>query len=129
MKQLEIEWRHLDQDGKTCDRCSDTGENVRRAIQSLADDLEALQWRVTFKETRLTEADIAESNQILLNGIPLDELLPNARISENCCASCGELLGAPTLCRTLEYQERTHEAIPVSLIREAAYQRIHQQNR
>lgn len=26
MTRIEIEWRHLDKDGKTCERCSDTGE-------------------------------------------------------------------------------------------------------
>jgi tartrate dehydratase beta subunit/fumarate hydratase class I family protein len=31
MKRLEIEWRHLDKEGRTCDRCADTGDEVRRA--------------------------------------------------------------------------------------------------
>lgn len=30
MKTLEIEWRHLDVQGETCDRCYDTGENLIR---------------------------------------------------------------------------------------------------
>jgi hypothetical protein len=129
MNRLEIEWRHLDKDGKTCDRCSDTGKTVRRVCEELSRELQPKGWKVAFRETLLTDKDIPESNMILLNGIPLEEILPETRKSENCCDSCGELLGMPTLCRTIEHKGQTYEAIPASLIREAAYQLIHNQNR
>ena len=32
MDKLIIEWKHLDLDGETCERCSDTGENIVKAI-------------------------------------------------------------------------------------------------
>jgi hypothetical protein len=60
--------------------------------------------------------------------MPLEEIIPDARKSENCRASCGELLGAPTMCRTIEHDGQTYETIPASLIREAAYQLVHKQN-
>lgn len=121
MKRLEIEWRHLDKEGKTCDRCSDTGETARRVFEDLSNELKPKGWELSFKETLLTEKEIPESNAVLFNGIPIEKLLPKAKRSDNCCASCGELLGAPTMCRTIEYSGRAYEAIPASLIREAAY--------
>ena len=121
MNLLEIEWRHLDRDGKTCDRCADTGEAVREACEALAGELGPAGWEVRLRETLLTDRKILESNMILLNGTPIEELLPDARASENCCASCGDLLGMPVLCRTLERDGRTYEAIPAALIREMVH--------
>lgn len=44
------------------------------------------------------------------------------RKSENCCALCGEILGSPTMCRTLtlERNGQTFEAIPADMIVEVA---------
>lgn len=35
MKKLKIEWRHLDVEGETCDRCYDTGDNLEREVRRL----------------------------------------------------------------------------------------------
>jgi hypothetical protein len=129
MKPLEIEWRHLDKEGKTCDRCSDTGDSVRSAHQTLIRELQPQGWHVALKETLLTDEQIPESNNILLNGIPLEQLIPGVRKSENCCVSCGDLLGSPTMCRTIISDGRTFEAIPAAMILEAAYQRIRTENK
>lgn len=129
MKKLEIEWRHLDKDGKTCDRCSDTGDSVRSAHQTLIKELQPRGWQVTLKETLLTDEQIPESNNILLNGIPLEKLIPNVHRSENCCASCGDLLGSPTVCRTVIHDGWTFEVIPLAMILDAAYQRIQTENK
>ena len=128
MDRLEIEWRHLDVDGKTCDRCADTGTAVRAACEGLARELAPKGWIVGFTETRLTENEISDSNAILVNGIPMEELLPHGRRSESCCPSCREMLGAPVMCRTIEHRGRTHEAIPPELIREAVYEFVRQQS-
>ena len=127
MARLEIEWRHLDKNGKTCDRCADTGETVRAAYQDLVRELAPQGWEILLKETLLTDQEISESNSIYLNGIAIEELLPDARRSENCCVSCGEILGAPTMCRTLEQNGRIFEAIPTSMILEAAHRLIEKQ--
>lgn len=124
MKHLEIEWRHLDKDGKTCDRCSETGETVRAAYADLVEELEPKGWEVALKETLLTDQEISESNSIYMNGVALETLLPDTRASENCCASCGEILGAPTMCRTLERDCQTFETIPAAVIVEAAHRFI-----
>ncbi len=124
MNLLEIEWRHLDRDGKTCDRCADTGETVREACEALAGELGPAGWEVRLRETLLTNREIGESNMILLNGTPIEELLPDARASEKCCASSGGLVRLPALCRTLERDGRTYEAIPAAMIREVAHRLV-----
>ncbi|MFZ5569635.1 MAG: DUF2703 domain-containing protein [Thermodesulfobacteriota bacterium] len=128
MKHLEIEWRHLDKEGKTCDRCADTGETVRSAYAELVKELEPEGWSVTLKETLLTDQEIPESNSIYVNGIVIEALLPDTRRSENCCVPCGEILGAPTMCRTLERNGQTFEAVPTAMILEAAHRFIQTQN-
>jgi len=124
MKRLEIEWRHLDEDGQTCDRCADTGEMVRTAYADLTKELEPKGWKVVLTETLLAGRDIPESNSIYLNGVAIEDLLPGTRKSESCCASCGEILGTPTLCRTLERDGKIFEAIPTDMIVEAAHKFI-----
>jgi hypothetical protein len=129
MDRLEIEWRHLDKDGKTCDRCSDTGETVRAAYADLVKELEPKGWEVSLKEKLLTDQELPESNSIYLNGIAIENLLPDTRKSENCCASCREILGSPTMCRTLERNGQTFEAIPAAMILEAAHRFVQTQNK
>lgn len=124
MNVLEIEWRHLDKNGKTCDRCSDTGETLRNAYDSLVRDLLPKGWEVRLKETILSDQEIPESNSIYLNGIAIEKLLPKARKSENCCVSCSELLGVPAMCRTIQKDGQIFEAIPADMILEAAYRFI-----
>ena len=129
MNVLEIEWRHLEKNGKTCDRCCDTGDTVHAAYTDLVKELKAKGWEVALKETLLTDQQIPESNSIYFNGIPIEKLLPGTRKSENCCISCGEILGSPTMCRTLERNGQTFEAIPASMIVEAAHQFIQTQKK
>lgn len=124
MKLLEIEWRHLDKDGKTCDRCSDTGETVHAAYANLVRELQPKGWEVALKETLLTDQEIPESNSIYLNGLAIEKLLPDTRKSENCCVSCGEILGSPSVCRTLERNGQTYEVLPTAVIVEAAHRFI-----
>jgi hypothetical protein len=42
MKTLEIEWNHLDVEGKTCTRCSDTGEAFQEVIGKLTEECKSL---------------------------------------------------------------------------------------
>jgi len=126
MKYLEIEWRHLDKEGNTCERCEDTGEAVKAVVDELSREIQSSGWEIAFKETLLTEKEIPESNLILINGVPIEDLLSNARKSENCCDSCCEMLGQTIMCRTIERDGRTYEAIPAAMIREAVKRYINQ---
>lgn len=120
MDELTIEWRHYVKEGGTCLRCSATGKTLEKVIADLRKELAPLEIRIAFTETQLLEeAQIPESNMILFNGIPLEDLLA-AEVSENTCPSCACLTGRETSCRTVEYEGKRYEEVPEELIRIAA---------
>lgn len=120
MNTLEIEWRHLDQDGRTCLRCSDTLQSLQQVVAQLAAECAPPGVTIAYRETRLPPEQLSQSNLILFNGVPLEAVLPGASVAENECRSCGDLTGQPSLCRTVSIEDRTFEAIPAALIRQAA---------
>ncbi len=121
MKTLVIEWRHYDKEGQTCDRCATTGASVKDVLSRLTDDLAKRGIVVSFVETLLSQERMNESNLILFNGTPIEQLLDNAGTSENLCDSCSCLTGTETVCRTIDVSGVTHEEIPAELIRKAAF--------
>lgn len=124
MKELVIEWRHYDKEGATCDRCAATGGSVREVVSSLTRELAGLEVAVAFVETLLQEESMTQSNLILFNGVPLEDILEDAAADENACPSCSCLTGSDTSCRTVTYQGRTFEEIPPELIRRAAFKAL-----
>ncbi len=122
MKTLEIEWKHLDVESKTCSRCSDTGKALQEVIGKLTEECKLRGWEIKFKETKLTAKNISESNLLLFNGKPIEALLPEAQVSESHCKSCSEITGKSSSCRTIEFGGNTYGGIPASLIRQAVCQ-------
>jgi hypothetical protein len=122
MKQLNIEWRHYENEGLTCDRCSATGKTLHEAVQELRHELAGQDIRIDLKETILSESMIAESNMILINGVALEEILDTASTSSSDCPSCACLTGKKSSCRTVVYEGASHEEIPAELIRTAIFQ-------
>ncbi len=125
MQTLDIEWRHLVQNDQTCDRCAGTGAELRGMLAPLAHELRPLGWQPVLRETPLSSSQLHESNIILLNGIPIEALLPEARSGESCCPSCSSLLGSQVSCRTLLYHGQHHEVLSQDLIREAVMRLMH----
>ena len=121
MKTHTVEWKHLDRNGRTCDRCHETGTNVRAVIRKLNTSLRAQRVRFRLKETLLKPDRLAESNNILIDGQPLEAVLPATRVTNTECSSCGELLGQATDCRAVTRNGRTHETIPEEIIHDALY--------
>lgn len=124
MKRLYIEWRHYAKAGETCLRCSATGKTLEEVVGDLRKELETQGIQITFAETHLPKEELAQSNMILFNGVPLEELLKGADVSESSCHSCSCLTGTDALCRTVEYEGKSYEEIPEELIREAAYEAL-----
>lgn len=119
MKTLTIEWRHLDVEGETCDRCYDTGENLANEAKRLRRTLEPQGIEVVAIETKLDDNQIPESNTILFNGVPIEDII-DIKISENYCDSCTMLLGKQTYCRTVLFEGNEYEDVPAKAIRQAA---------
>ncbi|MDR9500735.1 MAG: DUF2703 domain-containing protein [Desulfurivibrionaceae bacterium] len=119
MERCIIEWRHLDVEGETCDRCAETGQAIVELVHRLQEECRAKGVEILFRETRVAAPEIGQSNLILVNGVPLESLLPGSRASESSCCSCSELTGQEECCRTIIRDDRVYEAIPKEWIREA----------
>ena len=121
MKELAIEWRHYEKDGSTCERCAATGKTVKEVVSDLAVELSHEGISIRFLETTLPAEAMAQSNLILLNGTPLEQVLDNASSAVSDCPSCACLTGSQTSCRTVEHGGVSYEEIPAELIRKAVF--------
>lgn len=119
MQTITIEWLHLDVAGQTCTRCGDTGSELGRVVERLRDECGPRGVEIVFTETLLGAEQIAQSNTILINGVPLETILPQTLASASCCTSCGDLTGRPEQCRTIVHLGQEYETIPQELIRQA----------
>ncbi len=114
-----IEWKRLIRHSRTCDRCGDTGKTLRKVIRESNAGCGARGARFRLKTTRLPVSRVAESNSILIDGQPLEQIVPGVVVAETECNSCGELAGRPAQCRAVTVDGRTHDAVPAELIRSA----------
>jgi len=117
---LPIIWQRLvSSDGKTCDRCSATHQEMQQAVSKLKVTLRPLGIEPTLEVREIDErsfkANPSESNRIWIAGRPMEEWI-GARVgSSRCCSVCGE-----SECRTVEVEGTTFEAIPERLFLRAA---------
>lgn len=120
MKSLPIIWQRLvSSDGKTCDRCNATYQEIQRAVSKLKEALGPLGIEPSLEIREIGEksfkATPSESNRIWIAGRPMEEWL-GARVgSSRCCSVCGD-----SECRTVEVEGATFEAIPEKLFLRAA---------
>lgn len=119
MQTVIIEWMHLDKNGQTCECCSNTGFEIQQIIKRLNNECLSRQVNIILKETKLTEADMDKSNLILINNIPIENILPNTAVSESSCCSCSDLTGNNEVCRTIVQFSEVYETIPQRMIRDA----------
>lgn len=126
MTSLFIEWKHFDKEGKTCVRCSGTGVNLANAIKEMQTKLARKGMKIKFKETKLSESQMPESNEILIDGIPLERLILDAKVGNNSCSSCTDLVGKSIdcNCRTISKEKEVYEEIPVALIKQAILNKL-----
>ena len=120
MKLLPIVWQRLvSADGRTCDRCNATHQEMQRAVSKLKNALRPLGIEPTIEIREIDEGSFktnpSESNRIWIAGKPMEEWL-GARVgSSRCCSVCGE-----SECRTVEMGAVEFEAVPEALILKAA---------
>ena len=116
MKALPIVWKRLvSPDGKTCDRCGATHQEIQRAVSKLREALSPLGIEPTL-EAQVLDADSfkanpSESNRVWIAGRPMEEWLGANVGSSRCCSVCGE-----SDCRTVEVSGTVFEAIPEKLL-------------
>lgn len=120
MISLPIVWQRLvSADGKTCDRCQATHQEIQRAVRTLKETLRPLGIEPTLETRAIDErsfkTDPSESNRIWIAGRPMEEWLGAKVGSSRCCSVCGE-----SECRTVEVGGTVFEAITEKLILKAA---------
>jgi hypothetical protein len=115
---LVIEWKHLDVEGATCERCAGTIQEIHRAVEGLKSEGKMQGITIRIRETPLTAERIDESNAILINGIPIEAILAGM-VRETSCPSCSTLTGKSNCCRAVEVDGTEYELIPASQIRRA----------
>lgn len=120
MKQLEIRWQRLvSADGRTCDRCGATYEEVQRAITTLQDVLRPLDIEPVLETREIDDAtfraDPSLSNRIWVQDRPMEEWLNASVGRSSCCSVCGD-----AECRTVELGGVTFETVPERLLVRAA---------
>ena len=115
MKKLSLEWKHYDKKGETCLRCDNTGKNIQEALKDISENLNYNEVDISYKETKLDAEEMPESNMILINNKPIEEIM-SATVSENYCHSCSCIAGEGANCRTIKMSGNTFEEIPKDLI-------------
>ncbi|MBD3334404.1 MAG: DUF2703 domain-containing protein [Candidatus Eisenbacteria bacterium] len=118
--ELAIHWQRLvNEEGKTCDRCGGTEEEIHRAVADLASSLSSLGIRVVLREEELSPQEFAkepgESNRVWVAERPLEEWLEGEVGMSPCAFCCSEIEGASD-CRTLSVEGETYEVIPARMI-------------
>jgi DNA repair exonuclease SbcCD ATPase subunit len=116
MKKLVIEWqRMLDEQKQTCPRCGSTEQEAEKAVQELNQLLNQSEIAVNLVKKAIDpvsfKKDVLQSNKILIAGKTLEEWVGAKTGQSKCCETCGD-----AECRTVEYADETHEAIPADLI-------------
>ncbi len=116
MKTLLIEWqRLLDENKKTCPRCNSTEEEVDKAVRELNRLLKPSGIVASLVKKAIDpesfKRDVLRSNKILIAEKTLEEWIGAKTGQSKCCETCGD-----AECRTVEYADETHEAIPAGLI-------------
>lgn len=120
MKPLPILWKRLvSPEGKTCDRCSATYQEMQCAIEKLKQSLRPLGIEPSLEIREIDEgsfqANPSESNRIWIAGRSMEEWLGASVGSSPCCSVCGT-----SECRTVEIEGTTFETIPEPLFLKAA---------
>lgn len=122
-QRLTVEWQHVAGARGTCERCTGTGETLDRIRDELADQVGPGR-EVAITETILPDEALADSNRVLVNDVPIEELLDDASLETTACTGCGELSACcgpdgAAQCRALVVDGEVHETLNGRLLREA----------
>lgn len=117
---LAIEWKHIGNDiTGTCDRCSLTGGAILEVLEELQPYFRKNNVVARFRETVLPDSQIEESNQVVINGTPLEEYLSGAQVVQTPCCSCACITGQDKAeCRAIDYEGNRYEAISPDLLKQ-----------
>jgi hypothetical protein len=118
-RDLVIEWKHIGKDVTgTCERCSLTGGAILDVLEELQPYFRQKNIIARFRETMLPDFQIEESNQVIIDGIPLENYLSGAEVVQTPCCSCACITGQDEAeCRAIDYGGDRYEAITPDLLK------------
>lgn len=116
---LTIEWKHIGKDvTSTCERCSLTGGAILDVLEDLQPYFRQKNIIARFQEIVLPDSLIDESNQVIIDGIPLEEYLSGAEVVQTPCCSCACIMGQDEAeCRAIDYGGNRYEALTPDLLK------------
>ena len=118
MRTIVIELMRFDKDGKTCTRCEDTAQAVKRIVTKMSALLGNSRTALEFREVPLSSERIDESNSVRINGRELTDILRETETEMTECPSCSELTGTEICCRSFIYRGHRHDSITEEMLRE-----------
>lgn len=118
-RMLVIEWKHIGNTVTgTCERCSLTGGAIQDVLEELTPYFKEKNVTTRFRETVLPDSQIEQSNQVLINGLPMENYLSGAKVVQTPCCSCACLTGQDEAeCRAIDYGGYRYEAITPDLLK------------
>jgi hypothetical protein len=116
-KELFIEWKHGKSSRVTCIICSDTGKTLQTLLQEIVPVLERDGIRVRIVDTDLPGADSEDT--ILLNGIPIEDLINKAGSGQNYCRSTKCMMMQEEYPHISETDQEIRKEAPEILFRKA----------
>ncbi|HPH34222.1 MAG TPA: DUF2703 domain-containing protein [Methanoregulaceae archaeon] len=123
---LHIEWRHLDLGQSFCGHCSDTGVNLWQVITTLGQEHLLDGVELELENTILPLDQFEESNVVLINGVPIKEIV-GTEVPFPGCTGCQDLDEEPChIHRAAPGRENIFKAIPVAMLRTAILKSLEQ---
>lgn len=116
-KEIKVDYLFLD--NQKCTRCKKTEDVLDKSFSELEKILSKAGYEFTLRKEHITnkekaiEFQFVSSPTIRINGKDIA-----LNLTENSCDDCGDLCGCgeDTQCRTWEFEGKTYEVPPVSLV-------------
>jgi hypothetical protein len=120
MKTIKITWQRLvDEQGRTCERCGGTEQELHKALRFLVKALAPAGIAFALETRAMDDKEFAQdpsqSNRLWIDGKPLEKWVKGEAGASPCCGPCGD-----SQCRTVSVEGATYETIPAELIIKAA---------
>ncbi|MCX7822877.1 MAG: DUF2703 domain-containing protein [Syntrophobacterales bacterium] len=124
MTSISLRWYHLvDENGNTCDRCDQTLLNLEKVISVIKPAFEEFDITIDFEKVALSYDEFKRnplaSNQITIDGRPLETILDLKVGKSPCCGPC-----AGNDCRTLVIKGVERDVIEARVILKAILESI-----
>ncbi len=127
MKKMIVEWFRYEKEGKTCCRCGDSTEIVRKIVNECKSNNIGID--IELKEYSLNEDDLDLSNIVRINGRNIMDILGEKQRILTACPSCSEMIGVETNCNSYIYKGKIYDALPEEMLKEAIRREISGENK